>query len=60
MKLAPEVIAELIDAFIEGITEQKDISDRIRSIDLVENNDSNLIDFSDEWKSKKSQCSVSE
>jgi hypothetical protein len=60
MKLAPEVIAELIDAFIEGITEQKDISDRIRSIDLVENNDSNLIDFSDEWKSKKSQSPVSE
>lgn len=34
MKLAPEVLAELIDIFRQALVEQVDVSDRMRGIDL--------------------------
>jgi len=47
MKLAPEVLAELIDIFIQGITEQVDVSNRMRGLDLKE--DGVAITFTAEW-----------
>lgn len=49
MKLAPEVMAELIDIFRQGITEGKDMSERMRSLDLSANAESNLIEFTATW-----------
>lgn len=49
MKLAPEVMAELIDIFREALTTGNDVSNRMRAIDLSANAESNLIEFTADW-----------
>lgn len=49
MKLSPEVLAEIIDIVREGLSEGKDISDRMRSLDLYANTERSLIELTPEW-----------
>lgn len=47
MKLAPEVLAELIDIFRQALVEQVDVSDRMRNIDLE--SDGAALNFTKDW-----------
>lgn len=51
MKLAPEVLAELIDIFRQALCEQVDVSDRMRGLDLEpsENPGGPTLKFTAEW-----------
>jgi hypothetical protein len=49
MKLAPEVLAELIDIFRTALVEGVDVSDRMRSLDLNANPQTQLIELTADW-----------
>lgn len=49
MKLSPEVLAEVIDIFRDGLTTGRDMSERLRSLELSEDESTKTIVFSADW-----------
>ena len=53
MKLANDVLVEIIDIVRKGLVEQKDISDLLRDLDL-EKDQSDKLCLTDKYKAKRS------
>lgn len=49
MKFSPEVLAEIIDIFRDGIVTGRDMSQRLREVDLIVNEEAKTIVFSADW-----------
>ncbi len=49
MKLSPEVLAEIIDIFRDGIVTGRDMSQRLRELDLSINEEARAVVFSADW-----------
>lgn len=53
MKLSEEVLVEIIDIVRQGIVEGKDVSDLLRELDLEPGLDTNKLNLTFDYKSKK-------